>query len=301
MPEQQEIPQQQIEGKQSNNIGKRRKNTMKTIDKDVLAKYNAGIEKGRLHKDLGLIEFERTKEILCEMLPPPPAVLYDIGGGYGEYAFWLTSLGYEVHLFDLSEKNIEMAHEMEAETGLTLAAAELADAREINRPNASADAILLFGPLYHIIEREERALCLKECRRLLKPNGLLFTANITCFARLLHYVSIYDKNPIIDDIAIFAAMEKTVKTGINTPLSTSTMGHAYFHRPNELKEELEASGFADVDLRGVIGPCWMITNLDEAWPDPVKREAIMRVVRLLEKEESMMGFSTHFLSISRNS
>ena len=82
---------------------------MKTIDKDVLAGYNAGIEKGRLHKGLGLIEFERTKEILLETLPPTPAVIYDIGGGYGEYSCWLASLGYEVYLYDIAEKHIEMA------------------------------------------------------------------------------------------------------------------------------------------------------------------------------------------------
>lgn len=51
---------------------------MKTIDKDVLAGYNAGIEKGRLHRGLGLVEFERTKEILRQMLPPAPAVIHTI-------------------------------------------------------------------------------------------------------------------------------------------------------------------------------------------------------------------------------
>ena len=79
---------------------------MKTIDSEVLAGYNSGREKGRLHRGLGLIEFERTKEILLEELPSPPAVIYDIGGGYGEYAFWLTSLGYEVYLYDIAEEKI---------------------------------------------------------------------------------------------------------------------------------------------------------------------------------------------------
>lgn len=37
---------------------------MKTIDKAVLAGYNAGIERSRLRTGIGLIEFERTKEIL---------------------------------------------------------------------------------------------------------------------------------------------------------------------------------------------------------------------------------------------
>ena len=71
--------------------------------------YESGFEFGRLRRDIGLIEFERTKEILLENLPAPPAVIYDVGGGYGEYSWWLTSLGYEVHLFDLFPKNIEMS------------------------------------------------------------------------------------------------------------------------------------------------------------------------------------------------
>ena len=60
---------------------------MKTIDTAVLAGYNAGIERDRLRSGIGLIEFERTKEILMEKLPKPPAVIYDIGGAYGEYAW----------------------------------------------------------------------------------------------------------------------------------------------------------------------------------------------------------------------
>ncbi len=162
---------------------------MKTIDKDVLAGYNAGIEKGRLHRGLGLIEFERTKEILREKLPPAPAVVYDIGGAYGEYAYYLASLGYEVFLYDIAEKNIEMSYELAKKTGLTLKAAEVADARSISRPDNSADAILLCGPLYHIVDEEERLLCLKECYRLLKSGGLLFAAAVTCYSTALKYTA----------------------------------------------------------------------------------------------------------------
>ena len=269
---------------------------MKAIDDYVLAGYNAGIERGRLHHGLGLIEFARTKEILSEQLPPPPAVVYDIGGAYGEYAYWLAGLGYEVHLFDLAERHIEMAHEFGAELGLTLAAAEVADARCIDRPDGSADAILLFGPLYHITDRGERLVCLRECDRLLKPGGLLLTANITCFSSTLNYVSMYDQKSVLDDDVMYQTLVRTVETGIHVGRE---MGTAYFHRPAELKAEVEAAGFADVELRGVIGPCWMIRNLDEAWGDAHKRESILRVVRLFEKEESLMGFSTHFLSISK--
>ena len=166
---------------------------MYLIDPNGLANYNTGIEVGRLHRGLGLIEFARTKEILLEELPPAPAVIYDVGGAYGEYAFFLAEKGYEVHLFDLAEEHIRLAKANE--NAAILADAVVADARRIPRKDASADAILLFGPLYHIVEREERARCLVECRRLLKSGGKLFTANITCFSTALKYTECYDCRP----------------------------------------------------------------------------------------------------------
>lgn len=266
---------------------------MNLIDPHGLANYNAGIEIGRLHRGLGLIEFARTREILLEELPPAPAVIYDIGGAYGEYAYFLAENGYEVHLFDLAGEHIRLA-KSNAKAAL-LAEAEVADARSIPREDASADAILLFGPLYHITEREERAKCLSECRRLLKPGGKLFTANITCFSTALKYTECYDRRPVLDDDEAYRRIESTVRTGHYTG---NEIGKVYFHRPEELRAEVDAAGFMDVDLRGVIGPAWIIRGLDEIWSDPVKREAILRIVRLLEREESLMGFSTHFISIS---
>ena len=38
--------------------------------------------------------------------------MLDFGGAYGEYSWWLASLGYEVHLFDLSETNIKLSAEL---------------------------------------------------------------------------------------------------------------------------------------------------------------------------------------------
>lgn len=275
---------------------------MKTIDKDVLAAYNAGIEKNRLRTGLGLIEFERTKEIIQQVLPPAPAVIYDIGGGYGEYSFWLSSLGYEVYLYDISKKNIEMAIELTNEYPCKLKTMEVADARSINMPEKSADVILLFGPLYHIVDYAERQLALKECYRLLKPNGLLFTAAITRYATTLWAVTTYgEKNNLLDEPEFFDMIKGEISDGnhIKNPNSQySGIGRSYFHLPGELKEEIEAAGFTNTDVRGVIGPCWLVPNLDELWKDEKHRESIMKIVRMCEKEEAIMGLSTHLLTIS---
>lgn len=276
--------------------------SMKTIDKDVLAAYNSGIEKNRLKTDLGLIEFERTKENLLDKLPPAPAAIYDIGGGYGEYSFWLASLGYEVYLFDISEKNIEMAHEISKEYPCELKAMAVCDARDIRMPDSSADAIFLFGPMYHIVEHDERQLALKECDRLLKPGGLLFTAAITRYATTLWAVSVYgEKNNLLDEPEFRDMLIREIADGnhIKNPKSIYTgMGRSYFHLPVELKEEIELAGFSNTDVRGVIGPCWLVPNLDAIWQDEKRRASIMNIVRMTEKEEEILGLSTHFLAIS---
>jgi ubiquinone/menaquinone biosynthesis C-methylase UbiE len=275
----------------------------KTIDKDVLDSYNKGIEKDRLRTDLGLIEFERTKEIILENIPQKPSVIYDIGGGYGEYSWWLASHGHKVYLYDISEKNIEMANDLQDEyKNIKLAVKEVSDARNINRPDNSADAILLFGPLYHIVEYQERQEALRECYRLLKPEGKLFTAAITKYATLLWAVTTYGiKNDLLDEPEFMEMVKRELKDGqhIRNPNSRyKGMGRSYFHLPELLGKELSEAGFKNNDIRGVIGPLWLIQDIDEKWKQKEKRETIMGIVRLLEKEQSIMGLSTHIVSIS---
>jgi ubiquinone/menaquinone biosynthesis C-methylase UbiE len=275
----------------------------KTIDKDVLDSYNKGIEKNRLRTDLGLIEFERTKEIILENIPKESSTIYDIGGGYGEYSWWLASLGHKAYLYDISEKNIEMANDLQNEyRSVKLETKEVADARSINRPDNSADVILLFGPLYHIVEYKERQEALKECYRLLKPNGKLFTSAITKYVTLLWAITVYGiKNDLLDEPEFMEMIKREIKDGQHIRNENSKykgMGRSYFHLPELLEKELFEAGFKNNDIRGVIGPLWLIPDIDEKWKQKEKRENIMEIVRLLEKEKSIMGISTHILSIS---
>ena len=276
----------------------------KTIDKEVLDSYNKGIEKNRLKKDLGLIEFARTKEIILENISKKPSVIYDIGGGYGEYSWWLASLGHNVHLYDISEKNIEMAHEMKNEyPGIVLKTMEVADARKINQPDNSADVIILFGPLYHITEFDERQTTLLECYRMLKKGGTLFTACITRYATTLWAITTYGKNnEFLGETDFLKMIKRELKDGQHIKNKKSKykgMGRSFFHLPEELEIEIKTAGFKNIDIRGVIGPLWLIPNLDEQWKEKIRQENILRIVRLLEKEKSIIGLSTHLVSISK--
>lgn len=281
---------------------------MKTIDKAVLAGYNAGIERDRLRSGIGLIEFERTKEILLEKLPKPPAVIYDIGGAYGEYAWWLASLGYEVHLFDLSETNIAMSAELAAEyPGVKLASTVVCDARSIPCPDRSADAILLMGPLYSITEYGERILAIEESRRLLKDDGILFSAALTPYSVLVPRIAFYHiddtkKRRELDDPAVISMIERALADGcyINPEKRiASGLGSTHLHTAKALRKELSVCRFATDTVHGVMGGAWLAPNLDELLANEETKEVLMKTVRMLDTHEEIIGLSGHLLAVSR--
>lgn len=281
---------------------------MKTIDKTVLARYNAGIEKNRLRTGIGIIEFERTKEILLENLPKPPAGIYDIGGGYGEYSWWLASLGYEVHLFDLSETNIDMSSEMADEyRDCSLKSAIVCDARSVPCADKSADAILLMGPLYSITEFEERIAAIKESFRLLKDNGVLFSAALTPYSVLLPRITAYhDDNSNIknelDNPDVISIIERALCDGcyINPERRIANgLGSSHLHTAKELKDELLYGGFVTSAVHGVMGGAWLAPNLDELLEKEETKKVLMKTVRMLDMHEEIIGLSGHLLAVSR--
>ncbi|MBQ9844297.1 MAG: class I SAM-dependent methyltransferase [Oscillospiraceae bacterium] len=281
---------------------------MKTIDKAVLAGYNAGIERDRLRTGIGILEFERTKEILLEKLPKPPAVIYDIGGAYGEYAWWLASLGYTVHLFDLSETHIAMSAELAAEyPGTKLASAVVCDARSVPMPEKSADAVLLMGPLYSITEYEERILAIKESRRLLKDNGLLFSAALTPYSVLVSRLDVYrvddtKKRRELEDPAVIAIIERALEDGCyENPEKriASGLGSSHLHTAKALREELLRGGFDTDSVHGVMGGAWLAPNLDALLENPETKEVLMKTIRMLDTHEEIIGLSGHMLAVSR--
>ena len=142
------------------------------------AYYELGREQARLGHPDGRVEFERSCEIILRHLPPAPGVVADVGGGPGRYAVWLAGIGYQVHLSDAVPLHVEQARSAAAAVGLDLEAS-VGDARELDLPDASVDALLLLGPLYHLTEHGDRMTSLREARRVLRPGGVAFVAAIS--------------------------------------------------------------------------------------------------------------------------
>jgi ubiquinone/menaquinone biosynthesis C-methylase UbiE len=129
----------------------------RSITQQTIDHYNNYDEASRLKGDIGPLELARTQELIARYLPPPGAVVVDVGGATGVYSFWLASLGYSVHLVDLVPRHIEQALRSSANSGSPqLAGARVADARELPFADDFADAIIMHGPLYHLPNRSDR-------------------------------------------------------------------------------------------------------------------------------------------------
>jgi ubiquinone/menaquinone biosynthesis C-methylase UbiE len=269
------------------------------IPNEIEAHYLDTRESERLSGAHGELEWLRTLEILARVLPPAPAVLFDVGGAAGAYAFPLTERGYLVHLIDPIDIHLTQAKARSKSSGITLGSITKGDARRLTAPSSSADAVLLLGPLYHLVERSDRLMALHEARRILKPQGVLIAAAISRFASLIDglarvFFSVPEFRKLVaGDLATGQHRNPTSQAAYFTT--------AYFHRPEELAAEVREAGFADIQAFAVEGPVWSTAHLGEAWNDPVQRKSLMEFLSLIEQEPSAHGASAHLVVVAHAS
>ena len=267
------------------------------LPREVHAYYAREGEARRLFRGHGQIELARTQEIILRHLPPPPGAILDVGGGSGVYATWLAARGYRVHLIDAMPLHVEQARQASARQPDTpVASLRVGDARQLQDADATVDAVLLLGPLYHLTERPDRVRALREARRVLKPGGLLFAVGIGRFASLLsgmvdNYLGDPDKQAII---------ERDLREGQHrNPTDKDYFTTAFFHRPDELTSEVREAGFYLVDLLGVEGPAWLLPDLEQRWADEAERERLLQAARAVEREPTLLGIHPHLLAVAR--
>ncbi len=272
--------------------------TPSPLPPEVLAHYSSGYESQRLLGGASQIELVRTQELVMRYMPPPPAVIFDVGGGPGVYACWLARQGYEVHLVDAHPLHVEQARQAsQAQPDTPLAGIEVGDARHLNRADTSVDVVLLFGPLYHLTERTDRLMALREAHRILRPGGILFGVAIARFASVLDGL----RQGLLADPAFVQIVKRDLTDGqhrnpLNHPAYFTT---AFFHDPKELGVEIQESGFVYERTLPIEGPLWLFPDVVTHFHDQRRRETFLTLVRRLEQEPSLLGASAHLLAIAR--
>ncbi len=266
--------------------------------KEVYDFYENGAEIGRLERGLGVVEFYRSKEIIAKYLTGQQSVIYDVGGGIGMYSRWLAGQGHKVTLIELAPAAVKYAENRDK----GLYTAQAGDARSLDQPDASADALLLMGPLYHLQERGERGAVLREAYRVLKPGGLLFTAGISKFSSTTWALSVYDEErDFLDDDIYMDMILGEMRTGEHhrPEKYPNFIANAYFHTSEQLREEITGSGFEILGTHAVEGCIWFVPDLNAKWENENSRKRLLTILHETEQEETLMGMSPHFMVVAR--
>ncbi len=257
--------------------------------------YDVAAERELARLTVHRVEHAITWRVLQHHLPPPPGALADVGGGPGRYAVELSAAGYDVTLVDLSAGVLRLADELAATADVTLARSVHANALDLSvLPGDFFDAVLLLGPLYHLLSVDERRQCLAEARRLLRDGGFLFAAFITRYSPLRNMarrapMALMNETDLV---------RRVLTTGQHRSSGADRFTDAYFAHPTEIAPLLESSGFGVLDLIACEG---IVSGIEEqlnalegdAW------EAWVALNYQVARDPSILGAADHLLCVGR--
>ena len=265
------------------------------IKKEISKYYNSGLESQRLFEGEWQLERVRTQEIILRYLTGGAFRILDVGGGTGFYSFWLSEMGHEVHLMDPVPLHIEQAKNLSRESRRSLASIRVGEARQIEFEDNHFDIVLFFGPLYHITERRERIKALTEANRVLGKGGLIFCVGISRYASLLGG---FFSNSVADPYFV-GIINRDLRDGQhrNPKGILEYFTTAYFHRPEELREEMIEAGFKFQKLLAVDGFGWLLSDFNNKWEDSSYQGLLLESIRAIEEENTIIGISAHIMGI----
>jgi SAM-dependent methyltransferase len=258
---------------------------------EILDYYQRGGERDRLSAGVGRLEFLRTWDILTRTLPAPPARIVDVGGATGVYAGPLAEAGYQVTVVDPVPGHVEASGRLPGVTAV------LGDARALPQDDASADAVLLMGPLYHLTDRGDRLRAWREAARVARPAGLVAGAVISRFASLCDGFA----RGFFAEPGFVPVVEGALTDGVhrNEGDHNRWFTSAYFHRPEEPAAEATGAGLTGVRTVAIEGPAWMSARLPDFLAEPGLTAIMMDMLRRIEDQPSVFGTSSHLLTVGR--
>ena len=144
--------------------------------------YNKFNEEKRLNSRHGQVEFITSMKYIHQCLKRVEALgkekqdikLLDLGAGTGRYSIPLAEEGYDVTAVELVKHNLgrlkQKSDKVKAYQGNAMKLSRFED--------ESFDVTLVFGPMYHLLEEEEKIKALREAKRVTKKTGFILVAYI---------------------------------------------------------------------------------------------------------------------------
>lgn len=261
---------------------------------DIAAFYSSEPENEDWRLERHQLEHDLTWRYLERYLPSQGSVL-EIGAATGRYTLELARRGYMVTAVDLSAGLLEVCRKSITDAGLEQKVRfVVADARDLSKAGlADFDAVLLMGPLYHLVLEADRKLALKEVYNRLRKGGVIFSSFISRFGIMGDLIKkvpewIEDQPQVRSHLANGRRPEGSPRGGFR----------GYFATVSEITPLHEALGFETLVLAGV-EPA--ISADDESYNKlrGKQRQLWLDLLFKLSTERSIIGASRHLLHIGR--
>ena len=261
---------------------------------DIREFYNAGwdTEANRLKRRQ--LEADITWRYLNLYLPPHGRLL-EVGFGTGSYTFPLARRGYQITAVDLADEYVtrckasaeerDLSDQIDFRTG---------DARKLDGiPRGKFEAVLLMGPLYHLLLETDRTAALRSAYDCLKPGGVIFSALISRFG---NFGNLIKKNPswIENQDEVWSL----VRHG-HRPADAPRGGfRGYFVQLDEIAPMHESVGFRTLKIAG-IEPA--ISADDESYNtlEGKQRDLWLDLLFEISAEQSIVASSRHILYVGQ--
>lgn len=142
-------------------------------EENLITYYNKFYEEKRLKTRHGKIEYITTMKYIHNYLKANDKIL-DIGAGMGAYTIPLYNEGYDVTAVELVKHNLKKIKEKNNNIK-----AYQGNALDLSRFNDNTfDVTLVFGPMYHLIDINDKVKALKEAKRVTKKGGIILVSYI---------------------------------------------------------------------------------------------------------------------------
>ncbi len=142
-------------------------------EQELIKYYNKFNEEKRLNTRHGQVEFLTSIKYINHYLKEfkNPNII-DIGAGAGKYSEYLANKGYDVTAVELIKHNVRKIEALNL--NIKVIQANAINLKKIK--DESYDITLLFGPMYHLITKEEKISALNEAKRITKKGGIIMVA-----------------------------------------------------------------------------------------------------------------------------
>ncbi|MDH6252367.1 ubiquinone/menaquinone biosynthesis C-methylase UbiE [Chryseobacterium sp. H1D6B] len=262
------------------------------IDRNIEVFYNKASEETRLDKGMGIFEFERIKSLIEKHIYSSSSKIIDIGGGTGKYSEWLANKGHQVHLVEPVSKHIKIAQNRAGKLKNKFSV-HLGESKSLDFQNDFADLIILHGPLYHLQKEEDRELAIKEAKRVLKNDGIILGFAINYTASTLTGLL----NGLIHKKTFFQMCKEELTTGIHNPPDDFPwlLAEAYYHRPEQLKEEFMKQELTYLNTYAVEGMAWLDKDYFANMLNDEKKKTLLALIQFTENDSYLLPFSPHMM------